>query len=154
MASAQTNFEEGGLKYSYGGNVENNVSVVGYSFYEPFVSINNHAVVYYNGTSYIVTCIAINAFRCYSFSYISIPDSVTIIGNSTFDGCPFLTQVVFSDSSKLGTIGDGAFSNSGLSSINMSASVASIGEGAFARTRLTSVTIGAAVTSIGSLCVC
>ena len=80
---------------------------------------------------------------------VKIPDSVTSIYDSAFDGCKGLTSV---------TIGNGVtsigyfafFGCSGLTSITIPDSVTSIGRQAFSDcTGLTSVTIGGSVTSIG-----
>ena len=78
-----------------------------------------------------------------------IPNNVTSIGNTAFDGCFDLTSVVIP--SGVTSIGDEAFSGcTGLTSINIPNSVKSIGYGAFAGCNgLTSVSIGNSVTSIG-----
>jgi len=81
---------------------------------------------------------------------LAIPDSVTSIGYSAFQGCAALTSVTIPDS--VTSIGDYAFSGcSGLTSVIIPDSVTSIGGYAFYRcTGLTSVTIGNSVTSIGN----
>ena len=78
-----------------------------------------------------------------------IPNSVTSIGESAFEGCTGLTSVTISNN--VTSIGGEAFLEcSGLTSVTISNSVTSIGEGAFARcTGLTSITIPSSVTSIG-----
>ncbi len=58
----------------------------------------------------------------------AIPDSVTSIGRSAFEGC-HLNIITISD--QVISIGDFAFSGSGLASITIPASVTSIGEEAF-----------------------
>lgn len=91
------------------------------------------------------------AFReCSSLTSVTIPDSVTSIGNEAFYRCSSLTSITIPDS--VTSIGKYAFSGcSGLTSITIPNSVTSIGDSAFSGCRgLTSVTIGNSVTSIGS----
>jgi hypothetical protein len=80
---------------------------------------------------------------------VTIPNSVTSIGNYAFMGYTGLTNITIPNS--VTSIGDGAFVRcTGLISINIPNSVTSIGEDAFAGcTGLTSITIGNGVTSIG-----
>ena len=80
---------------------------------------------------------------------ITIPDSVTSIGDYAFIGCTSLTSVIVPDS--VITIGDSAFRRcTSLKSIAIPDSVTTIGVRAFEKgTSLTSVTIGARVTMIG-----
>ncbi len=82
----------------------------------------------------------------------TIPNSVTSIGNSAFDGCTGLTSVTIPDS--VTSIGDYAFPGcTGLTSITIPNSVTSIGECAFSEcTGLKSITIGNSVKSIGYFC--
>ena len=83
-----------------------------------------------------------------SLTSITIPDSVTSIGNCSFRGCTGLTSITIPDS--VTSIGDSAFSRcTGLTSIIIPDSVTSI-DGVFSGcTGLTSITIPDNVTSIG-----
>ena len=79
---------------------------------------------------------------------MTIPNSVTSIGDNAFAYCNGLTSVTIPNS--VTSISDGAFSGSGLTSVTIGNSVRSIGSSAFdGCTGLTSVTIGNSVRSIG-----
>ncbi len=91
-----------------------------------------------------------NAFYgCSSLTSITIPASVTSIGDSAFRGCSSLTSITIPAGVK--SIGDSAFSGcSGLTSITIPDSVTSVGNYAFSGCRgLTSITISDSVTNIG-----
>ena len=97
-----------------------------------------------------VTSIGDSAFSgCTGLSSITIPDSVTSIGKSAFYGCYRLTSVTIGGS--VTSIGSSAFSGcTGLTSVTIPDSVTSIGYEAFyGCTGLTSITIPDSVTSIG-----
>ena len=81
---------------------------------------------------------------------MTIPESVTSIGDYAFSGCSGLTSVTIPES--VTSIGGNAFSGcSGLTSVTIPESVTSIGSYAFyGCSGLTSVTIPESVTSIGS----
>ena len=70
------------------------------------------------------------AFKGASLSEIIIPDSVTTIGESAFEGCTNLRRITFGR--KIATINDNAFRGcSYLSSVDIPESIGFIGEGAF-----------------------
>ena len=97
-----------------------------------------------------VTSIGDSAFwYCDSLTSVTIPDSVTSIGDSAFWYCDSLTSVTIPDS--VTSIGDYAFTGcDSLTSVMIPDSVTSIGYHAFAGCdSLTSVTIPDSVTSIG-----
>ena len=91
------------------------------------------------------------AFRgCSSLTSITIPDSVTSIGERAFDGCSSLTSRTIGNG--VISIGEKAFDGcSSLTSITIPDGVTSIGSHAFyGCSSLTSITIPDGVTSIGS----
>jgi hypothetical protein len=82
------------------------------------------------------------SFHSVPLTSISIPASVTSIGNYAFQSCASLTNVKFEVGSQLTTIGDYAFiTTTDLNSINIPASVTSIGISAFSQSGLTSITV-------------
>ena len=106
--------------------------------------------VTYEGYTFNVTGID-GAFNgCTSLTSVTIPDSVTNIGNYAFNGCTSLTSVTITDS--VTNIGNYAFNGcTSLTSVTIPNSVTSIGDSAFSScTSLTSVTIPDNVTSIGN----
>jgi len=126
---------------------------------------------------YPVTSIGFGAFFSCSLTTVTIPDSVTSIGDSAFDNCYDLTSVTFYNDlssfraddvfyprilenvvigSGVTSIGFGAFYNcDGLTNLVIGSSVTSIGEGAFdGCIGLTSVTIPNSVTSIADEAFC
>ena len=88
-------------------------------------------------------------YECLSLTSITIPDSVTTIGDFTFYGCQSLTSITIPDS--VTTIGGGTFYEcSSLTSITIPDSVTTIGDDTFYEcSSLTSITIPDSVTSIG-----
>ncbi len=87
---------------------------------------------------------------CYELTSIIIPNSVTSIGYSAFSNCTGLTAITLPES--LTSTGEGVFARcSGLTTIKLPESLTSIGSGAFSGCEgLTTITIPESVTSIGS----
>ena len=88
---------------------------------------------------------------CSGLTSLTIPSSVTSIGEYAFNGCSGLTSLTIPSS--VTSIGESAFYGcSGLTSLTIPSSVTSIGESAFyGCSGLTSFTIPSSVTSIGEL---
>ncbi len=112
------------------------------------------SIVAYDGSTYMVTALAnVNSYGsfdgCSGLTSVTIPGSVTSIGEYAFYGCSGLTSVTIPNS--VTSIGANAFYGcSGLTAVTISNSVTSIGAGAFEGcSGLTSVTIPESVTSIG-----
>jgi uncharacterized repeat protein (TIGR02543 family) len=81
---------------------------------------------------------------------MTIPASVTSIGDGAFQATSALKSVTFTGTSQLKTIGRDAFQSSGITSIGIPTGVTTIGDYAFSFTpALASITIPASVTSIG-----
>ncbi len=100
----------------------------------------------YNGKNYEIYRYAFSG--CTGLTSITMPDSVTSIGERAFYDCSRLTSITMPDS--VTSIGERAFSGcTGLTSITIPDSVTSIGEWAFDDcTGLTSITIPDGVASI------
>jgi prepilin-type N-terminal cleavage/methylation domain-containing protein/prepilin-type processing-associated H-X9-DG protein len=94
-----------------------------------------------------VTCIGENAFSGTSLTDVTIPDSVTNIGDEAFAGCAALNSATIGNS--VTSIGNSAFYGSGLTNIAIPDSVTYVGGSAFSYCNsLNSVLIGNSVTSI------
>ena len=86
---------------------------------------------------------------CSSLTQITIPSSVTSIGESAFRGCSSLTQITFTIPSSVTSIGEFAFSYCpSLTQITILSSVTSIGNSAFIFCRsLAQITISSSLNS-------
>ena len=80
-----------------------------------------------------ITKIGNHAFEQTDITSITIPDSVTAIGEQAFNGCTSLTEVNVPKNSKLETIGNRAFQQTNITSIAIPDSVTVIGKQAFNR---------------------
>ena len=89
-------------------------------------------------------------YKCSSLTSVTIPNSVTSIGKGAFSGCSSLTSITIGNS--VTSIGDNAFEYcSSLASIILPNSVTTIGGNAFSGcSALTSITLPNSVTSIGN----
>ena len=118
-----------------------------YDSYYGIITIPSSVI--FEGRTYSVRSIGDSVFTQNDITSITIPNSVTTIGNSAFSGCTSLTSITIPYS--VTSIGDDAFEGcTGLTSINIPNSVTSIGKNAFDYcTGLTSINIPNSVTSIG-----
>ena len=117
------------------------------------------STVEYNGDNYSVTSIGEYAFWCSGLTSITIPNSVTSIGDGAFRGCSGITSIVVEERNAVYDSRDNcnAIIKSednvlivGCQNTNIPNSVTSIGGNAFRDcSGLTSVTIPNSVTSIG-----
>ncbi|MBU7006031.1 leucine-rich repeat protein [Phosphitispora fastidiosa] len=95
-----------------------------------------------------LTYIGQNAFNGAKLVNITIPSSVTEIGNTSFANNRNLCSVTINGNNLL-TLGDGAFSITSISSFRIPTSLSTIADWTFNDTNLSSLTIPANITSIG-----
>ena len=89
---------------------------------------------------------------CDQLTKVTLPNTITEIGSYAFEYCTNLKEINLSGCTKLKSIGNGAFANSGLTEINLSncISLESIGNNAFQNcTSLGTITLSSTVTTIG-----
>jgi hypothetical protein len=113
---------------------------------DPYYSGNIVIASTYDG--YPVTGITSRGFASAYVTSVTIPDSVTNIGEEAFEDCISLTSVTIG--TNVTFIGDAAFADTALTSVTIPDSLTSIGGGVFEDcTSLTNVTIPSSVASIG-----
>lgn len=148
-------FEVDGIYYNITSDTEMTVEVTykentfNSAAYNGYVVIPENVV--YNGSNYEVTGIGAHAFYyCIGLINVTIPSSVTSIGNYAFYGCGVnFTKITIPNS--VTSIGDYAFYSCDFTEVIIPNSVTSIGGYAFAECfELTSITIPNSVTSIES----
>ena len=126
------------------------VTIIGKPFYGWHGNLYNEskAFIYEDHVLFNKNKTILIAYRAKETNY-TIPNSVTIIGNSAFYGCESLTSINIPNS--VTTIGKGAFCGcDSLTSINIPNSVTMIGNWAFSLCKsLTSINISNSVTTIG-----
>ena len=90
--------------------------------------------------------------HCYGLTSITIPSSVTLLGDGCFESCVALTSITIPSS--VTSLGENCFSYcSGLTSITIPSSVTLLGDGCFSGCYgLTSITIPSSVTLLGENC--
>ena len=106
-----------------------------------------------DGMEYVVTSFEKRCFYdCSGIKAITIPSSVTLLGDGCFSYCSSLTSMTIPSS--VTSLGNYCFSGcSGLTSITILSSVTSLGDGCFSDcSGLTSITIPLSVTSLGDYC--
>ncbi len=113
------------------------------------IAVEEGNTYYHTDGSCLIETASNTLIRGCNLTSVTIPNYVTSIGNSAFDGCSSLTSIDIPNS--VTSIGDYAFYYcSGLTSVTIPNSVTSIGDCAFYYcSGLTSVTIPNSVTSIG-----
>jgi hypothetical protein len=139
-----TNFTVNGINYQITSFTDQTVEVTSGDYSGDIVIPE---VVTYDDNEYAVTKIGDNAFEGSSIENVTIPGSVTTIGDEAFYGCESLTSLMLEDGVK--TIGWGAFTGCCLESVTIPGSVMTIGEYAFAGCeRLTSLILEEGVKKI------
>ena len=86
----------------------------------------------YGADNLPVTEIAENAFANSGVTKLVLSKNITKIGGSAFNGCTYLTQIIFPENGALKSIGSQAFRGSRISELTIPATVEEIGVAAFA----------------------
>lgn len=135
-----------GIKYIVTSEEHHNVMVDSYQTTND-IEIILPSVVANESSTYTVTSIGPYAFYGSNLISISLPMSVTTIGESAFNSCESLTSITIPNS--VTSVGASAFSGSMLTSITIPNSVTYIGQRAFfSCSKLTDATISNSISSI------
>ena len=128
---AYSDFTLDGIRYRISSNKEGTCAVIGHEELTNSTLIIPTSVTNGNDTKYTVKSIASDAFKdCSGLTSVTIPESVTYIGERAFYGCSGLTSVTIPES--VTYIGERAFYRcSGLTSITIPGNVGSIQAEAF-----------------------
>lgn len=122
--------DESGFAFKVLSSENKYVEVTGYADKESVEALDIPSTVKYGGNTYTVTRIGDSAFRDGSFSTVSIPNTVSSIGNRAFYWCRNLSSVIIPNGVE--KIDNWTFDyNTSLASVSLPASVTSIGMGVF-----------------------
>ena len=130
--------------------------------------------VTYNNVDYTVSSMTSSAFKQTDIKTITLPNSITSLGDECFWFCSYLTSIILPNSitslgndcfgscsnltsiilpNRIISLGNGCFSSCGLTSITFPNSIASLGNGCFnCCSNLTSIILPNSITSLGDLC--
>jgi hypothetical protein len=140
---------QGGVNYYL--KIVNNVTFV-------FVASSSNATgsvviqpeIFYNNTQYPVILIEGASFINSTISSITIPSSITYIGESAFSSCKSLNSITFQSTSTIKIFSDSLFSGCiSLKSIAIPSSLTSIGDSTFSNSGISSIIIPSSVIPIG-----
>ncbi len=142
--SVPTEFDFTGTGYDYMGGSH---AISGHCKVIAVRSMKNNTFVKTISLPSSVTFIDEEAFSgCTSLTKVTFPSGITTIPEYCFEGCTSLTTFNFNG---FKSIGNGAFTNSGIKQVNLPSAISSVGSRAFfGCTSLTSVTLPLNMTSI------
>jgi len=119
-----------------------------------YTGTNGNVVIPDMTNGYPVTCIGESAFEEQEFgpwnlTSITVPDSVTNIGDGAFGGCENLTNATIGNG--IITIGAAAFAFTRIANIYLDTNLVIIGDAAFSGTSLNTIMLPASVSFIGNV---
>ncbi len=97
-AWAQTSFVQGNLKYTITGS--NTVSVAKDGVHSLSGALTIPSSVTYNGTTYTVTAVSDYGFESLTITAVTIPGTVTNLGERAFGDCHKLAKITFEESTQ------------------------------------------------------
>src|SRR5574344_89531 len=107
--------------------------------------------VTYNNVDYTVSSMTSSAFKQTDITTITLPNSITSLGDDCFGSCSNLTSIILPN--RIISLGNGCFSSCGLTSITFPNSITSLGNGCFnCCSNLTSIILPNSITSLGYNC--